>query len=198
MNVIIYYYTSLGLGYIKLGNSNSPVQAVKTCLQFSIRRPNSLSNTNRFKLEIADKDFVLDVIYDLNKKYDNMIVISSPLFGSRTWKYYIGDDESINDFVDELFYIRALDANSYEHACTPKHETLASEMNKTAHDAVDNHDEHIYETLIERIKANASIGHYFIIAYPCELSERNVEKLKEEGFKVEPDICKISWEDEEA
>lgn len=75
--------------------------------------------------------------------------------------------------------------------------SLASEMNRIAHKSADDRDAYIYDMLIERIKIGASNGLFSAVVYPHELTERNVERLIEEGFKVDQSFYRISWEDEE-
>ena len=86
--------------------------------------------------------------------------------------------------------------------------TLASEMNRIAHDTDYTRDEANYLELIEKIKGSASRGEFYIYIEIYELSDRNQKKLLDEGFKVEwvslmdhwgrkHNCYKISWEDEE-
>lgn len=116
MSVILYLYDYMAKDYMLLWKSNTVINAVKSCLYFAVRcLPDSLSNTNRFKLAIDDEnEFVLDIIYNLIEKDKDAIVISSPLFGTKTWQYHInnGIDEAdrINEFVDEIFYERTIAA----------------------------------------------------------------------------------------
>ena len=114
-NIILYLYDYMAKDYMLLGKSNTVINAVKSCLSFAVRYLDGLSNTNRFKLAIDDEhEFVLDIIYNLIEKDKDAIVISSPLFGTKTWQYHINngidEEDRINEFVDEIFYERTIAA----------------------------------------------------------------------------------------